>query len=134
MFGNPGGGKSWAVIDILAYAAFLGYNVVYYTLELSEAYVGKRMDAYLTNDARSIPKLIALDAKTLQEIGIWGPRPQVAMDLFYELRKQGMEKSLQMETLQRWYLADKNQSIQIEFEKLLDEWAIETAKSFEFAL
>lgn len=45
VFGNPGGGKSWGVIAMGAYAASLGYNVVHYTLELSEGYVGKRYDA-----------------------------------------------------------------------------------------
>jgi hypothetical protein len=83
------------------------------------------MDAYLTNNARSIPKLIALDADSLEEIGIWGPRPQSAMDLFIELKHQGLEKPLIMENLQRWYIADKNQSIQAEFENLLDEWTAE---------
>jgi hypothetical protein len=80
------------------------------------------MDAYLTGNARSIPKLIALDAGTLAEIGTWGPRPAAAMDLFIELRKRGLEKPLIMENLQRWYLADKNQAIQTEFEKLLEDW------------
>jgi hypothetical protein len=45
VFGNPGGGKSWGVIAMGAFAAALGYNVVHYTLELSEGYVGKRYDA-----------------------------------------------------------------------------------------
>jgi replicative DNA helicase len=45
VFGNPGGGKSWAVIAMAAHAAKLGYNVLYYTLELSETYVARRMDA-----------------------------------------------------------------------------------------
>ena len=45
LFGNPGGGKSWGVMAMGAYAAALGYNVVHYTLELSEGYVGKRYDA-----------------------------------------------------------------------------------------
>lgn len=45
VFGNPGGGKSWSVMAMGAYAAALGYNVVHYTLELSEGYVGKRYDA-----------------------------------------------------------------------------------------
>ena len=80
------------------------------------------MDAYLTNNARSIPKLIALDAETLEEIGTWGPRAQAAMDYFYEMRNQGLEKPQMMENLQRWYLSDKEQSIQKEFEILLDEW------------
>lgn len=43
--GNPGGGKSWIAIDIGAYIASLGYNVVHYTLELAEGYVGKRYDS-----------------------------------------------------------------------------------------
>lgn len=80
------------------------------------------MDAYLTLNARSIPKLIALDAETLEDIGTWGPRPTEAMNLFFELRERGTEKPLIMENLQRWYNADKNQSIQKEFENLLEVW------------
>lgn len=87
------------------------------------------MDAYLTNNARSIPKLIALDAETFKELGTWGPRPQSAMDLFNEMKKQGLKKPLVMENIQRWYLADKEQSIQGEFEKLLDKWAEKQAKA-----
>jgi replicative DNA helicase len=45
LFGNPGGGKSWGAMAMGAYAAALGYNVLHYTLELSEGYVGKRYDA-----------------------------------------------------------------------------------------
>lgn len=81
------------------------------------------MDAYLTNNARSIPKLIALDAENLQEIGIWGPRPKIAMDYFYEMRESKLEKPQMMENLQRWYNSDKNQAIQDEFEILFDDWA-----------
>ncbi len=81
------------------------------------------MDAYLTDNARSIPKLIALDAETLAEIGTWGPRPKAAMDYYRELKKQGLEKPPIMENLQRWYLQDKEKSLQIEFEVLLTEWS-----------
>lgn len=49
IFGNPKGGKSWATIAMAVHAAKLGKNVIYYTLELSEGYVGKRMDANLIN-------------------------------------------------------------------------------------
>lgn len=48
LFGNPKGGKSWAAIAMAAEAVKLGYNVVYYALELGENYVGKRFDACLT--------------------------------------------------------------------------------------
>ncbi len=80
------------------------------------------MDKYLTYHARSIPKLIALEAETLEEIGTWGPRPQTAMDYFFEMKHQGLEKPQMMENMQRWYLAGDNQSIQNEFENLLEKW------------
>jgi replicative DNA helicase len=48
IFGNPKGGKSWAVVAMGAYAATLGYNVAHYSLELGEDYTGKRYDAVLT--------------------------------------------------------------------------------------
>lgn len=86
------------------------------------------MDKYLTNGARSIPKLIALDAETLREIGTWGPRPQPAMDLFHELRDLGLEKPAIMEGIQRWYIGDKNQTLQHEFEELITQWS-EAARS-----
>ncbi len=81
------------------------------------------MNQYLTDGARSIPKLIAMDAETLEVIGTWGARPKPAQDLFNELRSQGLEKPQIMENLQRWYNADKNQSIQKEFEGILEQWA-----------
>jgi len=45
VFGNPGGGKSWMLVNIGATAIAAGYNVCHYTLELSEDYVGRRYDA-----------------------------------------------------------------------------------------
>jgi hypothetical protein len=77
------------------------------------------MDRFLTDGARAIPKLIALDADTLKVLGTWGSRPKAAQDLFDELRARGLEKPLIMENLQRWYNTDKNQSIQAEFVELL---------------
>ena len=49
IFGNPGGGKSWSLVALGGYAVRLGYNVVHYTLELGEDYVGRRYDAFFTN-------------------------------------------------------------------------------------
>ena len=48
IYGNPGGGKSWALVALGAHALKMGYNVIHYTLELGESYVGKRYDACLT--------------------------------------------------------------------------------------
>ena len=48
IFGNPGGGKSWSLVAIGGYAVRMGYNVVHYTLELGEQYVGRRYDAFFS--------------------------------------------------------------------------------------
>ena len=50
IFGSPGGGKSWTMVALGAHAVKLGLNVVHYTLELSEGYVGKRYDSYFINE------------------------------------------------------------------------------------
>ena len=47
-FGNPGGGKSWLLVALGGYAVQLGYNVLHYTLELGEEYVGLRYDSFFT--------------------------------------------------------------------------------------
>ena len=47
-FGNPGGGKSWSLVALGGHAVELGFNVLHYTLELGEGYVGRRYDAYFT--------------------------------------------------------------------------------------
>jgi replicative DNA helicase len=51
IFGNPGGGKSWTLVDIGSFALKLGYNVLHFTLELGEIYVGRRYDANLSGIA-----------------------------------------------------------------------------------
>jgi replicative DNA helicase len=48
IFGNPGGGKSWCLVALGGYAVKMGYNVIHYTLELSESYTGRRYDAFFT--------------------------------------------------------------------------------------
>ena len=49
IFGNPGGGKSWSLVAIGGHAVKMGYNVLHYTLELGEQYVGRRYDAFFSN-------------------------------------------------------------------------------------
>ena len=49
IFGSPGGGKSWTMVALGAHAVKLGLNVVHYTLELPESYIGKRYDAHFIN-------------------------------------------------------------------------------------
>jgi replicative DNA helicase len=49
IFGNPGGGKSWSLVALGGYAVRMGFNVLHYTLELGEQYVGRRYDAFFSN-------------------------------------------------------------------------------------
>jgi Thioredoxin len=81
------------------------------------------MDKYLTNGGRAIPIVICLDANTYEELGKWGSRPKAAQDYFLEMKSKGLEKAEMMENLQRWYNADKEQSLQAEFENLLKDWS-----------
>lgn len=69
------------------------------------------MDAYLTDGARSIPKLIALDADSLEVLFTWGARPAAAQELFKKRRAEGVEKASILEELQRWYNADRGLSV-----------------------
>ena len=73
------------------------------------------MDRFLTNGARSIPKLIALDAGTHEVIWTWGPRPQPLQALYAKLKSEGVEKPEIQERLQRWYNDDRGRSLQREF-------------------
>ncbi len=78
------------------------------------------MDAYLTNNTRSIPKLIIVDAENHTELGTWGPRPveaQVITDDFKEKGTVSYQEYAQQ--LHKWYAKDKYQAIQEEIKSLL---------------
>ena len=82
------------------------------------------MDAFLTNNGRSIPKMIILDAETGDVLADWGPRPAVIQHAVMETKaiaeqtddpeqakaiwEEGKKDS------QRWYARDKTKSIQAE--------------------
>jgi replicative DNA helicase len=52
VFVAPAGiGKSWALVNVGSAAAKAGLNVIHYTLELNEAYVGLRYDSVMTGIA-----------------------------------------------------------------------------------
>ncbi len=78
------------------------------------------MDGFLTNGSRSIPKVILLDAETLEVKGEWGPRPAEAQEMYMSAREKpdfSFEKA--SEQLHLWYAKDKGESIQKEFAELL---------------
>lgn len=78
------------------------------------------MDTYLTNGGRSIPKVIAIDAETLEVIAEWGPRPKGAQELMLELKSKEAAYPEISEALQRWYITDKTNSFQADFGQLID--------------
>lgn len=81
------------------------------------------MDQHLTNGGRSIPKLVVFDAETEEEIGAWGPRPQVAQQIFVESKAAGEDYKVFAEKLHLWYGRDRNKTVQSEFVDLLKQWS-----------
>ncbi|WP_353722470.1 thioredoxin family protein [Dyadobacter sp. 676] len=78
------------------------------------------MDAYLTNGGRSIPKLVAVD-NDFNELFTWGPRPAGAQALLKEYKANPVKSYSEFsEDIQRWYIADKTESIQRELQALLE--------------
>lgn len=83
------------------------------------------MDKYLTNGGRAIPKLIAFDAETNEELGTWGPRPAGIQEkvLNYKKEHPEMDKTDFATNLHKWYAKDKSLSIQNEFIALIKKWS-----------
>lgn len=77
------------------------------------------MNLYLTNGSKSIPKLIAFDASSGEELFNWGPRPQAAQVLVKEMLEKGMDKQSRGLEVQKWYNQDKGVSLQKEIVALL---------------
>jgi len=80
------------------------------------------IDNYLTNGARAIPKLIAVNETLGKEAFVWGPRPAPAQELL-SAWKNNPEGKLWDEfekELHGWYAKDKTQSLQHEFIQLIN--------------
>ncbi len=78
------------------------------------------MDEYLTNGARSIPKLVVLDKTTNEPIASWGPRPEGGANLIKEYKEKYGQITADAKTeLQKWYLHDKGLSTMNEIVNLL---------------
>ncbi|MFD2908828.1 thioredoxin family protein [Flavobacterium ardleyense] len=73
------------------------------------------MQHFLTNGGKAIPKLLILDAATLEVLADWGPRPQGAKQLIldYKAAHGVVDETAKIE-LQKWYLHDKGVAIQNE--------------------
>ncbi|MEM8999368.1 MAG: thioredoxin family protein [Bacteroidota bacterium] len=81
------------------------------------------MDLFLTNETRSIPKLIALRTDTLSVLGEWGPRSSTATKMVDDYKRlHGKLTPEFKQDLQVWYNKDKGADI---LEDLLQLLALE---------
>jgi hypothetical protein len=79
------------------------------------------MDAYLTNGARAIPKVIILN-ENLEVLHVWGPRPQEAQKIVIAYKENPTEPKEEMyKRLHVWYSMNKGKAIQQEFITLLQK-------------
>ncbi|WP_028376841.1 thioredoxin family protein [Leeuwenhoekiella sp. MAR_2009_132] len=86
------------------------------------------MDAFLTNGAMSIPKLIIQDSITQEILTSWGSRSAPAQKLVDDKAKYGEIKPSFKEELQLWYNKDKGMSILSELLLILSALNLETQK------
>lgn len=78
------------------------------------------MNLFLTNKAKSIPKLIVINRETGGALAHWGPRPKGAADLIANYKKEhGALDETAKADLQLWYLHDKGLSTQIEINGMM---------------
>jgi hypothetical protein len=76
------------------------------------------MEAYLTGESRSIPKLIQLDAH-YNVTGIWGPRPSEAQKLVKDLKSNPATAATYSTALHKWYSQNKQSALESEIGKLI---------------
>jgi len=86
-------------------------------------------DAFLTNGARSIPKVLVLDAITLEVLTTWGPRPTEMQKMVLDAKAASLATTDKAEqkaiakasanNLHLWYAKDKTKTIQEEFLAIL---------------
>ncbi|RZJ69132.1 MAG: thioredoxin family protein [Flavobacterium sp.] len=80
------------------------------------------MNAFLSNGARSIPKLVVLDADTNEVRTSWGPRPKGAAEFIRSYKEQyGQIDETAKTELHLWYTHDKGLSTQSELIELMEE-------------
>ena len=77
------------------------------------------MDLFLTNGSRSIPKVLMLDASSLNLLAQWGPRPSEATALINNLKAEKLEMMEIKEKLHAWYAKNRGVAVQSEIIDIL---------------
>ncbi|MBS1684054.1 MAG: thioredoxin family protein [Bacteroidetes bacterium] len=81
------------------------------------------LDHYTTGGSRSIPKLICLRTGTREELGTWGPRPQILQQIVMENKdRTDITFGDKVRMIHAWYGQDATRSIQEEFIDLVKKW------------
>lgn len=81
------------------------------------------INQYLTDGAKSIPKLICLDAENYEVLGTWGPRPEPAQKMLKEYKANPNKAQAEFyQEMHLWYAKDKGITLQEEFLNLLNNW------------
>ena len=78
------------------------------------------IDAFLTNGAKAIPKLVMIDPETLEVKAEWGPRPASVQELYLAERKDpeiGPEQA--SKNLHLWYARNKGAEVQREIAEII---------------
>jgi hypothetical protein len=76
------------------------------------------IDGFLTNGARSIPKILLLD-DALTVLAVWGPRPDTLTAQLQADKDAGLLREAMIENAHRWYAQDHTVSVQREFGAVL---------------
>ncbi|MBC5774728.1 thioredoxin family protein [Pontibacter sp. KCTC 32443] len=81
------------------------------------------MNTCLTNNSRSIPKLICIDAETGERIFTWGPRPTAIQEQVKQFKTLNPEVSHDelVQQIQLWYAKDRSQALQQDLYLLISE-------------
>lgn len=104
-------GDSAANLPVIAKIAQLNPMIQLSIIERDENL--EIMDQYLTNGARSIPKLVAFNAAG-EELFTWGSRPASAKALVLEQKSQGIPMEIWEEKLHLWYARNRGQELETE--------------------
>jgi thiol-disulfide isomerase/thioredoxin len=106
------------IVPVIAKVAFAGNGKIDLRI-INPADHPEVMNAYTTNGALSVPKMIVLD-ENQNEIAVWGPRPNMAQQIM--LNWKNSENRISWDDFEKelhtWYAKDRTQSIQEELAAL----------------
>jgi len=96
-------------------------NPLFHLRLLPRDYYPQIMDKYLTNGARSIPKVVVMKMDGT-ELFTWGDKPQPAEELVNQCKKEGMVKTQILEKLHLWYGKDRGKTTESELLELMKKY------------